>query len=366
MLFFTLVFACGNPTDSVVNLERTGSSSETSTFEPWRESLPAADMVGAADWTGDGLDERVRFVGEKAFWDSGSVELGGAPQVIRRVELSDGERLLVGTGMHRGNRESLARVWSFGPNGAEKLWESAAWSEICDPLSKACPPPGVRNQIADIRVLDGRVYISRFTGQKEVSGGFLVNGEIQEVHGGGLVTQQIPVADDRVLVGRVYGEKPRSDGDLRLIQGGKAIQLPSLRGVRTLTLENLDSDPELELLVGDGWHYAYGQQAVGRVFLLDGPLWKQGRTLAVLDGEYSARSIEVASKLTGGDPSTSGLLVTGTKKVHFLTRDALGWADRVVAPTTETGNAVLVRTPKGLAAWVAGTPNTRLVGLDEQ
>jgi hypothetical protein len=349
MLFFTLFFACGSPSGSGVNGDRTVSPTEVSSFQPWEESLAPADMVGAADWTGDGLDERVRFVGEKAFWDTGTVDLGGAPQVIRRVHLAEGERLLVGSGMHRGNRESLARLWSFGPEGAEKLWEN----------------DGVRNQVADVRVLEDRIYISRFTGQKEVRGGFLVDGDIRDVHGGGLVTQQVPVAADGVLVGRVYGEKPRSDGDLRLIQGGKAVQLPSLRGVRTLTLANLDADPEMELLVGDGWHYAYGQQAVGRVFLLDGPLWKNGRTLAMLDGEYSARSIEVAAKLTGGDPSTSGLLVTGTKKVHFLSRDALGWADRVVAPTTETGNAVLVRTPKGLAAWVAGNPKSRLVGLDE-
>jgi hypothetical protein len=134
--------------------------------------------------------------------------------------------------------------------------------------------------------------------------------------------------------------------------------------VRTLTLANLDSDPELELLVGDGWHYAYGQQAVGRILLLDGPDWKTGRTLGLLDGEYSARSIEVASELTGGEPSTSGVLVVGTKKVHFFTRDALGWSDTIVGPSTETANAVLIRTPKGLAAWIAGQPNSRLVGLD--
>jgi hypothetical protein len=268
--------------------------------------------------------------------------------VIRRAVLPEGERLLVGSGMHRGNRTATARLWSFGPDGAQIVWEH----------------DGVRNQIADVRVWEGQVYISRFTNQKEVSGGFLVDGEIQEVHGGGLATQQLPIGADRLLVGRVYGPKPRSDGDLRLIKGGKSQSLPSLRGVRTLTLANLDSDPELELLVGDGWHYAYGQQAVGRILLLDGPDWKTGRTLGLLDGEYSARSIEVASELTGGEPSTSGVLVVGTKKVHFFTRDALGWSDTIVGPSTETANAVLIRTPKGLAAWIAGQPNSRLVGLD--
>jgi hypothetical protein len=303
--------------------------------------------VGAADFDGDGIDERVYFVGEKAFWAGGSRELGGAPQVIRRAYLPEGERLLVATGMHRENRDASARLYAFDAQGPTLIWEE----------------DGARNQVADVRVLDGRIYVARFVAQKEVQGGFLVDGEIQIVHGGGLSTQQIPIAGDALIVGRVYGAQPRSDGDLRLIRAGQEAQLPSLRGVRTLTLANLDEDAELELLVGDGWHYAYGQQAVGRVFLLDGPDWTEGRTLAMLDGEYSARGIEASAPLTGTSPQTSGLLVTGTKKVHFLSRDALGWKSRVLGPTNELANAVLIRTPKGLAAWIAGKPSSRLVGL---
>ena len=349
MLVFALFIACGNPSepDAEGIVPVLSPLSKSSQHESWQDQLGPADLVGAADWTGDGMDERVRFLGEVAHWSGGTVDLGGAPQVIRRVVLPEGERLLVGSGMHRGNRTSPARLWSFGPEGAQMIWENH----------------GVRNQIADVRVWGGQIYLSRFIGQKEVSGGFLVDGHIQEVHGGGLATQQLPLGADRLIVGRVYGSKPRSDGDLRLVQGSKTQTLPSLRGVRTLTLANLDADEDLELLVGDGWHYAYGQQAVGRLFLLDGPDWKNGRTLAILDGEYSARSIEVASELTGGDPSTSGVLVSGTKQVHFFTRDALGGADRVLGPTTETANAGLIRTPKGLAAWIAGKPNSRLVGL---
>jgi len=275
------------------------------------------------------------------------MELGGAPQVLRRGTLPEGEHLLVGTGMHRKNRTAPARVYAIGANGPQLLWEER----------------GARNQIADLRIWEGRVYVARFVGQKEIQGGFLVDGQIEKLHEGGLSTQQLPIAENALLVGRVYGEQPRSDGDLRLIRDGRASKLPSLRGVRTLSLANIDGDPELELLVGDGWHYAYGQQALGRVFLLDGTGWSQGRTLAVLDGEYSARSIEASAPLTGENPSTSGLLVTGTKKVHFLVRDGLGWQDRVLGPTTETTNAVLVRTPRGLAAWIAGSPNSRLVGL---
>ena len=311
--------------------------------------LEAADMVGAADWTGDGIDEQVRFVGEQAYWEGGSADLGGAPQVIRRARLPHGERLLVGTGMHRGNRAAPARVHEIGPDGSRVLWAES----------------GPRNQIADLRILDGRIYVVRFVANKEVEGAFLEDGRLKSVHRGGLASQQIPLSDSDVLVGRVYGSKPKSDGDLRRVRNGRAQKLPSLRGVRTMELINVDKDDEAELLVGDGWHYAYGKQAVGRVFLLDGPNWTKGRTIAMLDGEYSARSIESSAALTGGAPESAWLLVTGTKKNHVLRRDVLGWQDVVVGPSTETSNAVWVRTKAGLAIWAAGARASRMYLLKQ-
>ena len=131
-----------------------------------------------------------------------------------------------------------------------------------------------------------------------------------------------------------------------------------------MALGQLDEDADLELLVGDGWHYAYGEQALGRILLLDGPDWTSARTLGLLDGEYSARSIEVTSSLVEQPGEQAGVLVGGTKKVHYFKRDALGWSSRVLGPTTETSNTVLIRTPRGLAAWIAGAPSSRLVGVE--
>jgi len=360
MLLFSLLIACSGSSSSVdpvqgaVPIQSATDVSATKVLPAQTivESvalLEAADMVGAADWTGDGIDEQVRFVGEMVYWDGGSANLGGAPQVIRRARLAQGERLLVGTGMHRGNRGALARVHEIGPDGSRVLWEES----------------GPRNQIADLRVVDGRIYVVRFVGQKEVEGAFLKDGRLESVYRGGLASQQIPLSESDVLVGRVYGSKPRSDGDLRRVRNGRAQQLPSLRGVRTLELINLDGDEEPELLVGDGWHYAYGQQAVGRVFLLDGPQWTKGRTIAMLDGEYSARSIESSATLTGKSAESDWLLVTGTKKVHVLRRDVLGWQDVVVGPSTETNNAVWVRTKSGLSIWAAGSKQSRMYRMKQ-
>ena len=104
---------------------------------------------------------------------------------------------------------------------------------------------------------------------------------------------------------------------------------------------------ELELLVGDGWHFAYGKQAIGRVRLLEGPDWSEGRTIASFDGEYTVREIF---------PIGDRLVAVGTRAVHLLERDALGWSDHVLAPIEETGHAVVIQEAGGPAVLISGDP----------
>ena len=350
MLFFLAVFACGQepiePSSATVLLE---PSEHEESLPLWQDSLPPAQFVAAADFDGDGLDERVWAHEGRLYWPGGDQEVQGKIQVACRGDLGDGERVFLGVGMGRNYRDAPAQILEVGPSGPQVLWSDQ----------------GPRNQITDLRVVDGRLYSVRFVGNKTTEGAFWESGDWQVVHKDGLANQQIPL-DQGLLVGRVYGAEPRSDGDLRWVAAGKDRFLPSLRGVRSLLLAQLDSDEEPELLVGDGWHYAYGERAVGRVQLLDGPGWKLSRTIAHLDGEYSARSIEVAPPSSGVHPLQAGILISGTKKVHYLKRDALGWRDWIVGPTTETSNAVLIQTPKGLAAWIAGSPESLLVGLESR
>ncbi|MEC7241274.1 MAG: hypothetical protein VXW32_08530 [Myxococcota bacterium] len=352
MLGFVLLWACGGTGDSDVGSTASASAviqRGTGTPAPeWSDTLEAADFVAAADFDGDGVDERVRIWEDVLYWPGGQQALDAGVQVIRRGRLPEGERVLLGLGMNRDHREAAAQVVSVGPQGPEVLWEEK----------------GPRNQIADIRVHDESIHVTRFVAPKRVEGAYLRNGVMESVHRDGLATQQLPLGDGEMIIGRVYGEAPRSHGDLRHGRNGVFRALPSLRGVRSMALGQLDEDSDLELLVGDGWHYAYGEQALGRILLLDGPDWTSARTLGLLDGEYSARSIEVTSSLVEQPGEQAGVLVSGTKKVHYFKRDALGWSSRVLGPTTETSNTVLIRTPRGLAAWIAGAPNSRLVGVE--
>jgi len=297
--------------------------------------MEAADGVAAADLNGDGADELIFVLGTVARWPGGGMDLGGALQATARGDLDDDgrEEAYLATGMNRDNLEAPARVWRIDAAGLAKLWEHQ----------------GARNQVTDLRIEDGRVWLAAFTDRTHVVGGWLDGPEHREMVKEKLATRHVPLGPDAVAVGRIYGEKPKSDGDLRIFsKAAGPVTLPTLRGVRSLAAADLDGDGARELLVGDGWHYAYGAQGVARVRLLEAPDYQTGRVIGAFDGEYTVREIQVM----GGD-----VLAVGSGAVHLLRRDDLGWSDRVLAPIDETKNAALVRTPSGPAALIAGDPS---------
>ena len=110
---------------------------------------------------------------------------------------------------------------------------------------------------------------------------------------------------------------------------------------------DLNGDDSPEILVGDGWHYAYAEQARARLLLLEGPDWKEGRTLGFFPDDYSIRSIEVVGE---------GILAVGTRHVHWLVRDELGWSSTPLAEISETGIATAMKTRGGLGVLVSGSP----------
>ncbi len=302
--------------------------------------LTRADAVAAADLDGDGADEPVLVLDGVATWPGGEADLGGGLSASARYDPDgDGrEALLLGTGMTRDMREAPARVWRLDEDGASLLWEGR----------------GPRNQVTDLRVLDGKIWLATYADRASVAGGWLEGGEHRVLLREKYANRQLPLGEDSALVGRIYGDKPKSDGDLRLMTKGSAPRvLPTLRGVRSLTAADLDGDGADELLVGDGWHYAYGQRAVARVRLLEAPRWERGRTVASFDGEYTVREIAVS----GGD-----ILALGTGALHLLRRDDLGWSDTVLAQVDETGSAALFQDPSGPAVLVSGSP-ARIIPL---
>ncbi len=295
--------------------------------------LGPADAVAAADMNGDGVDEIVRIHDGRASWTGGTAQVDCAVQVVARGTLADaeGERAFLGCGMDRDHLDAPAQVWSVGSEGARILFSR----------------PGERSQVSDLRVVDGRLWAAIFSTRFDVEGGWIESEGFTPVYTGRLATKQLPVSEDGVVVGRVYGVAPRSDGDLRLVRGEDQEKLPTWRGVRSLAAWDPDQDGDLDLLVGDGWHFAYAQQARARVWMLEGPDWKMGRTLGFFPSDYTVRALH---------PVGEGVVAVGTRSVRWLTQDALGWTSHELGSIDETHNAVPAHTKEGPGVAIAGDP----------
>jgi len=303
--------------------------------------LEPAAAVAAGDLDGDGEDSLVFIQDTTARWDGRETELGALVQVVARGDTDgDGDdEILLGCGMGRGQPRAPARLWLIDAAGARLVWERS----------------GARNQISELRVIDGRVWMAAFSDGKRVEGGWLSAGSpdgwsFEPVVGDALATRQLPI-DGGVLVGRVYGDEPRSDGDLSFRVGDQVTAVPTLRGVRALAALELSGDDQPELLVGDGWHYKYGTEAVARLRLHGGDGWQQARTIASFDGEFTVREVQAA-----GSGPDAWLLVTGSSTAHVLARDGLGWQDLPVAVVGETGSAVVAQRGGRAGVLVSGDP----------
>lgn len=309
-------------------------------------ALEPAEAVAAADLDGDGEDEVIRVREGVAYWLDQQAEVGGTVQVVDRGDVDgDGrQEAIIATGVGRRDRAAPVRVWAVRADGATLLWEHQ----------------GERNQVSDLHVEPGaegqpdRVFVAYFSDGRNVTGGWLEGGELRAQTTASMGLRMMPLQDGSVLVGRLYGDEPKSPGDLsRVGADGARSPLASHRGVRALAQGDLDGDGRPEWLVADGWHYAYGEHADPDVRLFPGDGSGESRVIARLDGSYSAERIEVDTPPDGGAPV---VLATASHGVYLLQRDALGWASTRIADAEETDNAVFLRQGSGLAVLLSGRP----------
>ncbi|MEE2751432.1 MAG: hypothetical protein VX519_08370 [Myxococcota bacterium] len=292
-----------------------------------------AEAVAAADLNGDGFDEEILVRSGVVHWSGGEEAIDCTVQVTSRRTVGTGgrEEALLGCGAGRETRYAPARILAVGEKGISTLWSR----------------DGERNQFSDLRVLNNEIWVAVFSSKFQVEAGWIREGAFEVVSEGRLATQQYPLAGGQVLQGRVYGEAPRSPGDLRVVGSKKVRVLPTWRGVRSLQVADLNEDSRPELLVGDGWHYAYAEQARARLLLLEGPDWEVGRTMAFFPDDYSVRSIQVLEE---------GVLAVGTRHAHWLIRDELGWSSTTIAELSETDLATVMTTREGPGVLVSGSP----------
>ena len=71
-----------------------------------------------------------------------------------------------------------------------------------------------------------------------------------------------------VVVGRPYGDSVGMLGDAYIQTKNEEKFLPSVRGVKVIKIDDLETDGKNEIYVSDGWHQDYGKIARARIAMI--------------------------------------------------------------------------------------------------
>ncbi len=280
----------------------------------------SAEWLEAADIDGDGDDEIFLYNKGKlqiGATDARVFELEAEPKLAVHKKTAGGEELIVAFGSSRTYSSAPLQIWRFDDEGEQMLWS----------LEKG--------QLGDLQYTDEGLFVV-FSTSDGLKSGWLKENSIDIVLEERLALRQLPIERSLIAVGRVYGDEPRSDGDLRLynVKSKEFSPLPSFRGIRALALSDLNQDGEQELLVSDGWHFKYGTEAKARVVLFDGiDSAEPPRLLASFEGEYTVERITPHEK----EPL---ILVRAPKHGYLLQLDSLGWKRHQLSQLGDRGNIV--------------------------
>lgn len=326
--------------------------------------LPPCEMLRAADLVGDESDELVctqsnvltvygadgdKF--RKRLVVTGTGLLNAAWSGDRD---GDGKaELVVAFGMGRGYATAPIRVVELDAEPGGGGWWVRTLYETT----------GSRPQVT--AVWGPRLYLAHFISKYEVSGGFLQPGnqltDAQTIHMGMARVWGDLDGDgtEELAVGRVYGDLPKSPGDLTVHDGEQQHIVPTVRGVRELTAADLDGDGRAELVFGDGWHFKYRDEGEGRLNVArhDAATGTyQTELIHQLPGQFAVMRLDLRNVDDDGDLE---IFAAGTSHVYRIDRDGSGWKTKELAAVNAGGEFAVVRRPGGkLQLAIAGATVT--------
>ncbi|MGH0037764.1 MAG: FG-GAP repeat domain-containing protein [Myxococcota bacterium] len=297
--------------------------------------------VAALDLDGDGRDELIVASAVEVAalrFDPATAETslvwraearGGATAVATGdVDGDARDDLLVGWGVHRDQLQASAQLVVYRTRGAPPggLLEQVV-----------ATPATPRAQFASLQVTPlepggapGILYAA-YASKYEVRGAFATLGddgrfgerELGRVHmGAEWRALRLRPGDPALslVVGRPYGDAPKSDGDLFVLRdggghGGGAeprATIPSFRGVRSLMVWQLPGSDRPALCYGDGWHWRYRDEGVGLVTCAQRSDDGAFRTRVVARvGDYSVGTLAAADLDGDGRPELLGQGASG-------------------------------------------------------
>ena len=270
--------------------------------------------------------------------DQYDMNLAGIPHEITAGD-TDGDghsEIFIGYGMGRGKLEDPVKVLQYS---GKKFKEIETIFEMKSP----------RAEITALQpLLDGSLALFYFDSKYFVQTGKLMrqNNKWEFIKEDRIrLATSLDLADwdndgtTDFLIGKPYGDVPGADGYPLLRDANGEHKLPSFRGVRIVRFAQLDQDPELEIVIGDGWHQNYGKIAEPRLTMLnfDGTQW-QTKLLDTVSPQYSIEKIEIigtgeqAIIVAAGDRmiTTYAQAENWSRKELFSAKEMLPWDFAVI------------------------------------
>lgn len=326
------------------------------TTEP--SPLPACDRIWSADLVGDGADEIVCTRANElwvfgpdgeAFRQRLSLTGSGLPNAAWHGDRDrDGkEEFVIAFGMGRGFATAPVRVLEI-----DRAADDGGWT-----VRQLFEYTGSRPQVSSLWGPD--LYLSHFVSKYEVTGGYVRPGNALEgarvVHMG--MTRLLADLDgdgvQELAIGRIYGDEPRSDGDLTVHDGDQAEIVPTFRGVKSMAVADLDGDGVPQLVFGDGWHYKYRDEGKGRLNVAHRGADGYGSELLVeLPGQFAVMKIEVLER----DQGPAEILAGGNDLLFQVHREDETWEAVELGACPMGEFAVARRSSGALQVAVAGSP----------
>lgn len=338
MLHLLFFFACSDKKDTSPSTIDVDIPINKVSMIPSTIPLPPAD-VRMRCHTHNGPMEIHVFEGLLT-WGDLSQEIDADVHAITCADLDrDGsEEAYLGFGVGRSHPKAIKQIWKVTESAATVYWQDEAG----------------RNQITGLIVHDSKLYLTAFTEGTTVAGGPLINGEWVPDYAVPLALTQVPF-DNGVLIGRVYGDKPRSDGDLKKYSDAGMDNYPVEGGVRAIGLADVNGDNKTDMLISDGWNFQYGKHARARVRAYLGPTYDDVRTLANFDDDYTVNDI-IPVKLNG----VTSLIVQASHHVYLIEPDLGGWKTHTIGPIDESGLMHKSEFSNVQTIFISGNPSLKL------
>jgi len=268
----------------------------------------------SGDLDGDGIDELMHVVDATLHTPNGPFPVKGrvVAQSTGRLTGDKTDTIVFAMGRSRSHRDAPTSLYVLDASG----------------LKTIAVPKAEMSRVTDLQVSTLGVFVTVLGPQKKANSYAVEKERLVPVLSSIMGLQQKKLnAKGTTAVGRLYGDEPRTHGSLEIIDAlGTKRTVPTVRGVRSLTIADLNHDGINDLLVGDAWHYQYGEKAEARLAAYIGPNFDTRIDIGTIEDSYTVNQI-----FHFGEAPNNRVLAIGSSSAVVFQQTDLGWISTVVS-----------------------------------